>query len=373
MELINKNEKEKLYLKVKVSCGYPLRPFELKNKMMDTLLEMAIEDYSSIVNEWLVHQNWINIEGLDKGSSDFLSAFTTKTNDYMKSFTFAYSKQVGLGTNAPAARGWELKKDFITTKADTQHYIIPAGREINQVLWETPPSIGGGMIDPFAVNNWSAGTAGWGYMGRPAMFIQPVYSILATAQDRRMKQKILQSTLTYRITGLETGEKVLHLYPIPGTRNEISGRWGKHYEGRKVWYWYYDTKNGKERDKCLKENDDVVKLPSDAPTKILIWEKLNPTAQQQIRDLFIAKCKITIGGVRGFYTGEVASANKQLTLDYRHLLDEGEKLEADTKKIVRDQLDKLSQSNLTKERAEIAENVNTERRFQPPKHPFILF
>ena len=370
MALIATVDKNKLYLHVKHILGYPLRPFELKDEMMDSYFEMAIEDYSSLVNQWLTQQQWIALEGLSKDNSDFLSAFTTKANSYMESFTYAYSRQVGLGTNAPAATGWELKRDFIITSAHTQHYIIPAGREINEVMWETPPEIDQGLIDPFALSAWSPGMVGWSYLGRPAMYVQPTFSTLLSAQDRRMKQRVLQSILTYRVTGLATGEKVLHLYPVPGDRHEIAGAWGIHYAGRKVWYWYYDT-NDKGRDKCLEENSDIIKLPSDSPTKILEWSKINDFAQQQIRDLLIAHVKMVIGGIRGFYTGELGVTEKQLTMDYRHLLDEGTKLKEDTTKIILDQLDKLSQVNLTEERAKIAESVNKERGYQPPNYPII--
>ena len=371
MALITTVEKNKLFLHVKHELGFPLRPFDLKDDMMDSYLEMVVEDYSSLLNSWLIQQQWIGLEGLSKGNSDFISAFTTKSNDYMRSFTYAYSKQVGLGTNSPAATGWELKRDYITISASTQHYIIPAGREVNEVLWETPPVVNPGIVDPFAMNAWSPGMFGWSYMGRPSMYVTPTYSTLLSAQDRRMKQRVLQSLLTYRITGLASGEKVLHLYPVPGERHEITSSWGKSYEGRKIWYWYYDTNKYGDRDRCLEENDDTVKLPSDPPTKILKWENMNDVAHQQIRNLLIAKVKMVIGGIRGFFSGEIGAPEKQLTMDYRHLLDEGAKLKEDTEKVVVAQLDKLSQSSLTKERAEIAENVNRERTFQPIQYPII--
>lgn len=370
MALITTVERNNLFLKVKHELGYPLRPFELTDEMMISYLEMVVEDYSALVNNWLIQQQWVNLEGMNKETGDFLNAFTNKSNHYMESFTYAYSKQVGQGTNAPAANEWELKRDYIICSAHTQHYLIPAGREINEVLWETPPEIDGGLVDPFGMSAWGSGMLGWSYLGRPAMYVQPTFSTLLSAQDRRMKQRVLQSTLTYRITGLASGEKILHLYPIPGDRHEIAGSWGKHYTGRKVWYWYYDT-NSKDRDKCLEENNDIIKLPSDPPTKTLNWDKMNDVAHQQIRNFLIAKVKMVIGGIRGFYTGELGVAEKQLTMDYRHLLDEGTKLKEDTEKILLDQLEKLRQVNLTEERAKIAENVNKERGYQPPMFPII--
>jgi len=370
MALITTVDRNKLFLHVKHELGYPLRPFELDDDMMQSYLEMVIEDYSSLVNNWLIHQQWVSLEGLSTQNSDFLSAFTIKSTDYMESFTYAYSKQVGLGTNAPAAAGWELKRDYIVTSAHTQHYIIPAGREINEVLWETPPEIDQGMVDPFSLNAWSPGMHGWSYLGRPAMYVQPTFSTLLTAQDRRMKQRVLQSLLTYRITGMQTGEKLLHLYPVPGSKHEINNRWGKHYAGRKVFYWYYDL-NNEGRDKCLEDNDDIVRLPSDPPLSVLKWDKINDPARKQIRDLLIAKVKMVIGGVRGFYSGELGVTDKQLTMDYRHLLDEGKQLKDDTEKILLEQLDRLSQDKLVEERARIAENVNKERGYQPPMFPII--
>jgi hypothetical protein len=370
MALITTVERNNLFLKVKHELGYPLRPFELTDEMMISYLEMVVEDYSALVNNWLIQQQWVSLEGMNKDNGDFLSAFTNKSNTYMESFTYAYSKQVGLGTNAPAANEWELKRDYIVCSAHTQHYLIPAGREINEVLWETPPEIDGGLVDPFNMSAWSSGMVGWSYLGRPASYVQPTFSTLLAAQDRRMKQRVLQSTLTYRITGLASGEKILHLYPIPGDRHEIAGAWGVHYSGRKVWYWYYDTKS-EDRDKCLEENNDIIKLPSDPPTKTLNWDKMNDVAHQQIRNFLIAKVKMVLGGIRGFYTGELGVAEKQLTMDYRHLLDEGTKLKEDTEKILLDQLEKLRQVNLTEERAKIAENVNKHMGYQPPQFPII--
>lgn len=367
MALISTAERNKLYKWIKHEFGYPQRPFELTDEQMESYLEMSIEDYSSYVNDWLIQQQWVSLQGLTVERSDFMTAYATKSNNFMKSFTYAYSKQVGLGTNAPAGATWELKRDFIVTSANTQHYVIPAGRELNEVLWETPPAIDQGLIDPMAITNWASGTFGWSYMGRPAQYVQPTYSLLLSAQDRRTKQRILQSELTYRVTGLEDGRKLLHLYPVPGGRNEINDKWGKHYAGRKVWYWYYDTDG--DRDKCLEQNEDIIKLPSDPPTTILKWSNLNDVARQQIRELLLAKTMIVTARIRGFYSGEVGSANKELTLDYRQLGDYGDRLREETRTKIFEGLEKLSLVQMTADRAAIAENVNKERGYQPFMFP----
>jgi len=100
---------------------------------------------------------------------------------------------------------------------------------------------------------------------------------------------------------------------------------------------------------------------------------MNDVARQQIRNLLIAKVKMVIGGIRGFFSGELGVTEKQLTMDYRHLLDEGTKLKEDTEKTILDQLEKLSQESMTEIRAKIAENVNRERGYQPPMFPLLQF
>ena len=101
------------------------------------------------------------------------------------------------------------------------------------------------------------------------------------------------------------------------------------------------------------------------------WSDLNDVAKQQIRNFLIAKVKMVIGGVRGFYTGEIGSLDKQLVLDYRHLLDEGKALKDDTEKVLLDQLTALSQVVLTENRAKIAENVNKHLQYQPFMFPIL--
>ena len=49
--------------------------------MLEAYLEMAIEDYSSYVNEWLIQQQWVGLQGQSSENADFVNLFTTKSND----------------------------------------------------------------------------------------------------------------------------------------------------------------------------------------------------------------------------------------------------------------------------------------------------
>jgi hypothetical protein len=79
----------------------------------------------------------------------------------------AYSKIVGLQTNGDAV----LKKDFITLVPNQQIYEIPAGREVNELLWFTPASQNNVLFDP-----WSFGALGGYGLGGPAGYSQMGYT-----------------------------------------------------------------------------------------------------------------------------------------------------------------------------------------------------
>ena len=153
---INKKEFEILAKQVRVLLGAPVRTVEIDDETMEVLLSVSIEEYSSFINDWLIQNQWSSLQNIGVDSADITFALTTKTLDFEKSFSFAYSKQAGISSNGP----WELKKDYIVVSANTQVYNIPAGREVNEVLWITPPQIGSfgsGMLDVLSPVGWSYG------------------------------------------------------------------------------------------------------------------------------------------------------------------------------------------------------------------------
>jgi hypothetical protein len=365
--LISLAEKKKLYTKIYHALGAPVREIQITDEQLDTLLENAIEDYSKFINEWLVDQQWSTVSGLNIEEADFNVAFSTKSLDFVKSFTYAYSRQVGLGTNAPAAESWELKKDYITISADTQFYIIPKGREVNEVLWHDPSFM---VYDGLSANGGFIGQEfGWVYNGTQMGTILPAYSTMLGAADRKMKSKLMRSEMTYRITGNADGTKTLHLYPVPGGPYQPRG-FGQYFSsvvnGTKVWYWYYET-TSKNKNKCLQDNNDiaVVVRPSDAPIKNLSWGNLNDPAKTWVREYLQATAKILLGYVRGTYSGNINISEAEVQMDYSMYLEDG-RLEKDKlTDNLRERLDSLTYESQLIKRGNEAEALNKTLGYVP--------
>lgn len=362
---ISASERKALYTRIFHRLGAPIREIELVDEQLDSLLLDAIEDYSKFINEWLVEQQWGAVAGLNVDSADIGFGLMTKSLDFSRSFSFAYSKQVGLGTNSPAGDSWELKNDFVTLSAHTQTYVIPANREVNEVLWTTPPMIGNGY-DPLNSNGWAATEFGWSFGGQTAGYVQPMFSTLLVGQDAAAKNKIIKSELSYKITGLATGEKLLHLYPTPGGNFMPLGNklFSKDVEGYKVWYWYYET-NSRNKNKCKKANPDVIKTFNDVPTDNLTWVDLNDSSKTWVRNYLLALAKETLGKVRGKYSGQLNVTDVSLTLDYADLASEAITEKAELRTELAARLDKLTYNAVLEREATQAQNLNNILKFIP--------
>jgi len=376
MGIIPEPQRSELYTKIRHILGAPLRSVELEDEQMDTLLEFSIDEYSQKVNDWLIESQWTSLWNLNLETQSLSRAFVTKSLDYETRYTYAYSKIVGL----QAGGEWELKKDYIQLVKNQQIYEIPEGREINELLWFTPATLNNTMFDP-----WSFGSLGYGgglggggglaQMGgnmAGSYFMMPAFDMLLRMQEINIQRRIIAGDLTYRITALPGGKKAIHLMNTPGGKFDFGN--GTMTKG-KVWYWYYDTTEG-GRDKCLKDNPDIIKLPSDVPIDKLSWVDLNHPAQVWVRNWFIASCKETLSKVRGKFSGNIKTPDSELTMDYQSLATEGK--DEKTKLIeeltgAEGKLTRLRPDKVLEREALLAENLKKSLKFRAmPRQIYVI-
>jgi hypothetical protein len=374
MAIINEPERSEFYQKVRHLLGAPLRSVELEDEMMDTLLEYSIDDYSQYVQDWLTESQWTSLYNLNLDTQSLSRAFVTKSLDFETRYTYAYSKIVGL----QAGGDWEIKKDYVQLVSNQQIYEVPAGREINEVLWYTPPTLNNILVDPWSFGGLAgggiSGPAGYAQMGNMAgsYFLTPAFDMLLRMQEINIQRRIISPDLTYYITALPNGKKALHLLNTPGGKFDFGN--SELMQG-KVWYWYYDTSQG-DRDKCLADNPDIVLLPSDVPYNKLSWYKLNNPAQVWVRRWFVAYCKETLGRVRGKFSGSLKTPDGELTMDYAALQTEAkdEKNKLIEELIGADgRLTRLRPEKIMEREALLAENLNKQLKFRAmPRQIYVI-
>ena len=197
--VISQPEKERLYTQVFHLLGMPVRGIELTEEQMDTFMELSISEYEQYVSDWLIESQWSALAGLDVDTQSLTRAFTTRSLEYETQYTHSYSKIVGL----QAGGDWELKKDYFTLSGNTQTYVIPAGREINELLWFQRAELTDSIVDPFLGGFGGLGGVGFGGVGGFAQvgtsgsyFMLPAYDLLLRMQDRNIKNRLIGGDVT---------------------------------------------------------------------------------------------------------------------------------------------------------------------------------
>jgi hypothetical protein len=375
MSAIPEPERSRIYTRIKHQLGAPLRSVELEDEMMDSLMELAIGDYEEYILQWLIDSQWVNLVNLNMNERSVARALVTRTMDFEQQFSYSYSKIVGLQTEGP----WVLKKDYFILSANTQTYEIPAGREVNELLWMSNQpwtafglgGVGGFGFGGIGLGANEAGYAQMGYQG--SYFMMSGFDYLIRMQEANILNRILGGSLTYRITGLPDGKKLIHLYNTPGGRFNWSNY--NEYVGKAVWYWYYDVEPDSRAD-CLKNNPDIIKLPTDVPIEELTWTDLNVPGQQWVRRWFTAYCKETLARVRGKYSGNLKTPDTEITMDYQSLLTEAKD---EKSKLIEELigaegwLTRMRPDKVMEREALIAENLNKQMKFRAmPRQIYVI-
>ena len=367
--IINEPERSKLYKRIRNLLGAPLRGVELDDEMMDSLLELSIEDYEQHIQDWLIESQWSSVYGLNLDEQSITRALTVRDMKWEDSYTYAYSKIVGL----QAGGDWVLKKDYIDLVPNQQIYEIPAGRELNELLWFARPELDAAYFDPFMGGFGGfggiglGGGAGFSQMGTTGnYFITPAFDILLRMADIQMKRRIITGDLTYRVTALPEGKKAIHLMNVPGGKFDFGNmRRNEH----RVWYWYYDTY---DREDCLAANPDVVRLPSDIPLEKLRWDKINAPAKTWVRRWFTAYCKETLARVRGKFSGNLKTPDSELTLEYQSLQTEAKDEKTMLWEELKARLERLRPEKMMEQKALQAENLNKLLKFRAFTSPYTV-
>lgn len=366
LSIITKPEKEKLYTQALHLLGMPLRSVHLTDEQMDSFLEMSMNEYEELIYNWLIESQWSSLIGINVDEKSLSRAFITRSLDFETQYTYAYSKIVGLQAGGDNI----LKKDYFEIKRGQQIYEIPAGREINELLYFSRAELNDSIVDPYLGSFAGLGGLGFGGVGGFAQvgssgsyFMMPAYDLLLRMQDRNIKNRLIGGDLTYRITAGADGKKYVHLYNVPGGTYDF----GSVNNYPRVWYWYYETN---DRNQCMVDNKDIVKMPNDIETEQLIWENINTPAKNWVRKYFIAFCKEALGKIYGRFSGDVNIPEANAKIDYLTLVTEAK----DEKfKLIEDlniRLERLRPDKMMERKANEAENLNRSLKFHPMNSPF---
>lgn len=366
------DEIQALFRKCRSELGAPVVDVELKDEQLCDLLETSIEDYAEKVQNWLILSQWATLYGKDVSNIDMAYALSVRTLDMSRDFSYWFSREAGLQQRGP----WELKKDFFTVEAGKQSYLIPAGREINSVMWCNPSTsqaalyanYGGLDTLGFAGGYGQAGGGSYGPIG--GFYIAQSADIAYMATDLAYKNRLLCGDLTYKVTAGPEGTHIIHLYSTPGSKltfGAVLNTMGSiSLVGCEVWYTYYDTTPA-NADECRRQNPNVILTPDQVPLDKIDYAFLNEPTKTIVRKLFFAKAKKTLARIRGKWSGKLSIMEAEAVMDYNMLFNEGEKEYDKAMDDLVKRLEQMSPWEILKRQAELAESMEAILKGKPLK------
>ena len=365
-------EIESLFKKCRSALGAPLMEVELLDEQLCDLLELSIEDYAEKVQNWMIENQWATLYGKDVSNTDMAYALSVRTLDISKDFSYWFSQDAGLQQRGP----WELQKDYFTVEEGKQSYLIPAGREINNVMYCNPSTsqaalyanYGGLDTLGFAGGYGQAGGGSYGPIG--GFYIAQSCDIAYMATDLAYKNRLLRGDLTYKVTAGPDGTHIIHLYSTPGSKltfgSTMNTMGSLSLVGTEVWYTYYDV-TPDNVDECRRQNPNVILTPDQVPLENIDYAFLNPPTKVIIRKIFIAKAKQTLALIRGKFSGKISIMDAEAVLDYQMLASQG----AEEYKDAMDQLDKrlerMNPYKLLEQQANLVDSMEKILRGKPLK------
>lgn len=367
------SEIQSLFRKCREALGAPLVKVELTDDQLCSLLEMAVEDYAERVQNWMIENQWATLYGKNISNIDMAYALSVRTLDMSKDFSYWFSKEAGLQQRGP----WELKKDYIKIEEGKQSYIVPAGREINNVMYCNPSTsqaalyanYGGLDTLGFAGGYGQAGGGSFGPIG--GFYIAQSCDIAYMATDLAYKNRLLRGDLTYKVTAGPDGTHIIHLYSTPGSKltfgSVLTANGSLSLVGCEVWYTYYDVSSAEDADECRRQNPNVMLTPDQVPLNEIDFAFLNGPTKTLVRKLFIAKAKQTLALVRGKFSGKVSIHDAEMNLDYSMLSQQADKEYDAVMESIDKRLERMSPYAVMQKQAELIDSMEKVMRSKPMK------
>ncbi len=348
---------------------------ELKDEDIQTALCEAIEKYSGYINDWFLHNRLGEMLGLSS-EIDFTLKYVSNSLYFEQSFSNHIAEQAGLGANSPR----ELKLGSIALTGGTQDYLIPAGREVNELLWYTPSFINLFGLDPHSNSNIAFSEFGASFAGHTLYHVMPVFDTILTAQAAELRNRVRGSEYSYSIHGGPDGQRKIRLYPIPTAHSGLQGATlgiggGANTPGT-LFYYYYDrnglygnplfsgTSANPGYTATTEYGNGLVSSPGDASLRYISYAQMNSVGQSWVKEYAYALSASMLAMIRG-KTTEISVPGKEITLNYDMLMSvydkESERLLAKLEK----DLELLSYQKIMENRAAVQESINKSLGFSP--------
>lgn len=321
--------------------GYPMMDVELQSGSFFACFEQATLEFSNIINEYNIVDNFINLQGSPYNSNSNLSQTNIAPNlGRILQVSKEYGSEAGVGGRI------EWRSGSISVYSGQQNYNINAlfrdvvhpneNIEIKRVFHDGPPAIVR-YFDPFVGTGMGSQqmlqSFGWGsYSPGVSFLMMPMYSDLLRLQAIEFNDVIRRSSYSFELINNQ-----LKLFPIPTYNFNL--------------YFQYIIESDRNSLANI-TTTGVVSDMSNVPYNKIQYENINDMGKQWILKYTLALAEETLGNVRNKYSS-IPIPNSEITLNGADLVTRGREAQEALTTTLRESLDKVSrQAQLEKQQAE---------------------
>ena len=321
--------------------GYPMMDVELQSGSFFACFEQATLEFSNIINEYNIVDNFINLQGSPYNSNSNLSQTNIAPNlGRILQVSKEYGSEAGVGGRI------EWRSGSISVYSGQQNYNINAlfrdvvhpneNIEIKRVFHDGPPAIVR-YFDPFVGTGMGSQqmlqSFGWGsYSPGVSFLMMPMYSDLLRLQAIEFNDVIRRSSYSFELINNQ-----LKLFPIPTYNFNL--------------YFQYIVESDRNSLANI-TTTGVVSDMSNVPYNKIQYENINDMGKQWILKYTLALAEETLGNVRNKYSS-IPIPNSEITLNGSDLVTRGREAQEALTTTLRESLDKVSrQAQLEKQQAE---------------------
>lgn len=334
--------------------GYPIVDVELQDAHFFTAFEEAVTEYSSIVNDYNIYDNLLNVQGTPTGS-ELNNKLVKPSLNRIIEISEEYSMETNLNGRI------DLKSGSIDIKNGQQDYDLnvlfrdieePGNKiEIRHLYHQAiPASLR--QYDSFVGQNELMYNLGFGNQSVGYIYTLTPDSIpldMLQTQAIELNDKIRRSHYSFRLNNNK-----LQLFPIPK-------------KDEKLFFEYYVKE---DRQQIFDDTVDRITDYSNIPYGNLTYSLINSVGKHWIKRYTLALAKQMLGEVRSKFS-TIPIPNSEMSLNGTELIASAQQEQEILRDDLRHQLDKLTRkSQLEKQKDENEFMQSTVEKIPLPFHIF---
>ena len=322
--------------------GYPMMDVELQSGSFFACFEQATLEFSNIINEYNIVDNFINLQGSNIGTVNLSQKTIAPNLGRVLQISKEYGSEAGVGgrvtwrTGSLSIYSGQQNYNINTLFRDIVH--PSESIEIKRVFHNGPPAIVR-YFDPFVGTGMGAQqmlqSFGWGsYSPGVSFLMMPMYSDLLRLQAIEFNDMIRRSSYSFELINNQ-----LKLFPIPTNNFNL-------------YFQYILESDRNSLQSIIAGGSGTVADMSNVPYNKIQYSNINDVGKQWILKYTLALAKETLGNVRNKYSS-IPIPNSEITLNGADLVTQSKDEQTVLIESLRGALDKVSrQAQLEKQQAE---------------------